>query len=111
MVRVENNHFAQLFTYSKNASVIDVEAADKIHLPYKSVEIKELEMNREKLVFETTFESGLGNASAPGKLKIQDTVIFKFSKSLNKFTLRSPMAPSLKKEFWMDIEGEFLLRI
>jgi hypothetical protein len=111
LVRVENKHFTELFTYSKNASIIDVEAEDKIHLPYKSVEIKELKMNKEKLVLETTFVSGMENTNAPNELKIKDTVTFEFSKPLNKFILKSQMSPVLKKEFWMDKEGEYLLRI
>ncbi|MGV3611512.1 MAG: hypothetical protein ACO1N0_11220 [Fluviicola sp.] len=111
LVRVENNHFTELFTYSKNASVVDVEAEDKIHLPYKSVEVKELEMNREKLVLETTFESGVENTHGQNELRIKDTIIFEFSKSLNKFDLKGLMNPILKEQFWMDKKGEYLLRI
>lgn len=111
LVRVENNHFSELFTYSKNASVIDVEYEGKSHLPYSWVKIEALEMNKRQLVLKTEFEHGTENTSAPSEIRIIDTVTFEFSKTLNKFVLKSPIVPMLKKEFWMDKKGEYLFRI
>lgn len=111
LIRVDNDHFSELFTYSKNAGKIDVESEDKIHLPYSWVRIEALKMNKRQLVLKTEFECGVENTGAPSEIRIIDTVTFEFSKTVNKFLLKTPIDPILKKEFWMDKKGEYLFRI
>lgn len=108
VVRVENNHFAGLFTYSKTAGFVDTE--DPLHSYSKWLNVTELEMNRKELILEAEFGSERDHTSVPSRIEIIDTLTFEFSKPLNKFILKKPINSFLKNHFWIR-DGEYFFKI
>lgn len=107
IVRVENNHFSSLFSYTKNMSVIDVES-DHDKLPYVQIEQTELVMNKKRIILKTDFESGIIDFKK-GKEQMTDTVLFEFSSPLNVFVWKSSTNSKMKERWWRE-KGEYIFR-
>lgn len=111
LVRVENNHFSTLFCYSKFASFLDVEALPN-EIPYSQVEMKEIEMTKNRIILQTDFDSGIVDSKL-NKVKMSELATFEFSKAKNCFLWKKSTNKKMKELFWEDekLKGEYIYRI
>lgn len=111
LIRVEKNRFSTLFCYSKFASFLDVEALPN-EIPYSQVEMKEIDMNKNRIVLKANYESGIVDSKL-GKIKMTELVTFEFSTAKNCFLWKKSTNKKMKELFWDDKEyvGEYIFEL
>lgn len=103
LIRIKNNRFTTLFSYTKYFFVIDQET---FPVRQETVETRELEMNKKQVVLLTSYQIEYESSSGIHP-EFKDTVVFEFSKSQNCF-VKKRFTDAAMQEKWSADEGEYL---
>jgi hypothetical protein len=103
IVRVKNNRFITLFSYTKYFFAIDSEVFPPIQ---ETVEVRELERNKKRIILLTSYQMEYESSSGIHP-KFMDTVTFDFSESQNCF-IKKRYTNVAMQEKWSVDKGEYL---
>jgi hypothetical protein len=103
LIRIKNNRFANLFSYTKYFFAIDPET---FPVSQETVETRELEMNKKQIILITSYRIEYESSSGIHP-DFKDTVVFEFSKSQNSF-VKKRFADTAMEEKWSSDNGEYL---
>lgn len=106
LIRVENNRFKHLFSYTKYFYFADPEV---IPVTHETVEVKELEMNKKQIVLLTSYQMEYESSSGIHP-EFKDTVTFEFSKPQNCFVKKRFTAEAMQEK-WSADKGEYLFGV
>ncbi len=103
LIRIKNNRFTTLFSYTKYFFAIDTETFPAIR---ETVETRELEMNKKQIILLTSYQIEYESSSGVHP-EFKDTVVFEFSKSQNCF-VKKRFADAAMQKKWSADNGEYL---